>query len=363
VLGWFIVVEGRILDEDGLPIAVAEVVLMGEDGTELATVYTDPDGSWSSPLYGTETIGNMVDILVSADGYADGIAHYEVDLSSPDLHSLQAGPGNTFNTTPRKLPALRLAAADAGSKAQGVLVDAVSGQPVEGVSLTLQRGWNAPPGSRSEDSVTTDRDGHFEVLGSYAGAYTIYSAPNNGYAGTRFPIFLSDHNTSVTGAISTLLESHRVRASLLWGGNPANLDLHMTYPDPEDNIGRYHLWSGEPAWPTVGDNYGKDSLVELEAHDGEGPETLAVYVRPGVGLVQLTVLDPGREDEPEATTLAGSEAVLQVWYGDDTPRYFQVDPLTVGNWWRPVEIQVGQYNWFQVEQYQGGISEEQSAEF
>lgn len=357
VLGWFVVVEGRVVDEDQEPVAAATIRLLAESGDEITTVYSGPDGSFSSPIYGTELNDNILRLQISAGGYSDGIARLIVNFASPELHSLRAGPGNTFNTVTRRLPTMRLADAADEARVTGQIRDAVSGQPVSGLSLLLQHGWNADEEEPAADRARTDANGQFRLTAGAPGMYTVYVEAERGDPGwlsSRFPALLTADGGSVQGLVSQGLNEGQTRAALVWPEGPRDLDLHLSAPQ-SDGTGAYDIYEDDPAWPAEGNPDNVEAILERADDNGDGPETILIRKKPGAGDILISVHDPDHADDPESVELGGSQALVQVWFEGKESRFYQVDPLEPANWWRPVEISSGLGDFYEVEQYATGV--------
>lgn len=358
-LGWFVVVEGRVVDEDGAPITAAAIQISAADGSDIATVYSDADGAYSAPLYGTDRDEHTLRLRLSAEGYAEGIARVQVKLSSPELHMLYAGPGNTFNTVPRRLPTLALAEDGSEARVTGELRDASTNQPAANVEVILQHGWNADEDDPAADRDRTDADGRFRLSANTPGMYTIYAEEKGGNtpsAASRLPALLTAKGSTVQGMVSAPLEVGQTRAALLWPSGPRDLDLYVYAPQSDDS-GTYVISEDDPSWPAQGDLSRLDALMERVDDNGDGPETAFIQKKPGAGDISFVVMNREDADDAQSDALASSGALLQIWYEGEEMRFYQVDPVEQANWWHPVEISAGLGEVYEVEQYAAGMRE------
>lgn len=368
VEGWFVVLHGAVVGEEGERLVGAEVTLAAADGTQIGTVTTDADGDWSLPVYGTTLLGNDVVALAHAEGYAEGRATFEVNLVSPQSHLLRAGPMQEWQATERRLPALRLALDAPVATVTGRLFDATTGAAVDGVSLILQHGWNAPVGEAALDQAVTADDGAFRLEANVPGLYTVYAAGDDSWASTRFPAFLTGGGGTVVGLVSTPIEVDQARAAVRWGEAPFDLDLHLSAPlaggaAGEDGTGQYHVWAGDPAHPVRATDEDYVARMERTDDDGRGPETVFVRSLSDRGELRLSVFDNDNRSDAENLELAGSGATLQVWFGEDYPRYHSVSPGVVATLWRPVAIDVADATTYAVEQYVVGVAPSDASAF
>ncbi|MDP2312065.1 MAG: carboxypeptidase regulatory-like domain-containing protein [Pseudomonadota bacterium] len=358
--GFWVEVHGRIVGEDGAAIDGATVVVASDEGVPVAEVRTNGEGEWRAPLYGNVLEGNVLVALVRASGYAEGRATFEVHLRSPDVATLRAGPVQTWDATSRALATVRLAEATATAHVNGRVLDAVTGAPVAGVPLALQEGWNATVGDAAVGATETGPTGEFEFETTKGGMYTVTASESGAYGAARFPAFLTASGGRAVGLVGPPVGADQLRASVSWGDAPFDLDLHLSAPlkggiSGADGTGQYHIWSASPSHPTRTADDEREAWMERTDADGQGPETVWIASLADRGDVRLTVFDNDNRSDDDSTALADSDAVLQVWAGEDTPRYWTASPGEVATAWRPVEIDVTTLLPYAVESWTVGI--------
>lgn len=359
--GWFVDLYGAVVDEAAAPVPGAALSFATTDGDAVGESTTDADGVWHLPVFGTDLLNQTLTAAVTADGYGDAWATWEVNLRSPETSTLIAGPWSTWQVTDRRLASVRLASDSVPGSATGQLVDASTGLPVAGVALTLQQGWNAPLGTVATAQATTDAAGRFVFEADPPGAYTVLADASGTYAQARFPLFVSGQNLNRVATMSPPVAPGLLRASITWGATPADLDLHLSAPlgngsAGADGNGHYHVWTGAPAHDP--DGTGAEAQMELTDGDGVGPETLAIYTAPGSGTLCLSVFDNTDAADASSTALADADVVLQLWYGEDIPRFYEIDPGEIATLWNPVEIDTDAYVQYAVEEYTVGDAAE-----
>lgn len=355
--GWFVDLYGEVVDEVGAPVEGAALSFSTLDGDAVGESTTDADGGWHLPVFGTDLLNNTLTASCVADGYGDGWATWEVNLRSPESTTLGVGPWSTWQITDRRLATLRLASDAVPGTANGQIVDAVTGLPVGGVALTLQQGWNAPLGTVAAATTTTDTEGRYSFVADPPGSYTVVADASGGYAQSRFPVFLSGSSPARVATLSAPQAPGLLRASITWGVAPADLDLHLSVPlgtgsAGADGNGHYHVWSADPIHDP--DGSGAEAQMERLDADGTGPETVAVYTPPGSGTLKISVFDNTNAQDAASTSLAAGDVVLQLWYGEDIPRFYEIDPGEVATLWTPVEIDTDTYVQYAVETYTTG---------
>jgi hypothetical protein len=357
--GFWVVLDGRVVGEDDEPLAGATVTLAAGDGTQVAELDTDTGGEWRLPLYGDTLDDNVLVALVRADGYAEGRATYEVNLRSPEVTTLRAGPVQTWEPTTRRLATVRLGLDGASATVAGHVVDAVTGAAVADVPLSLQAGWNASVGDSAVGSARSGSAGDFHFDVDKPGMYTVTASAAGDYGAARFPAFLSTAGGQALGVVGPPTVPGELRASLTWAATPSDLDLHLSAPlkggiAGEDGNGQFHVWSGAPRHPEDVDEADVEARMEITDADGRGPETVWVGSVADRGDLRLTAFDNDNRSDADTTALAGSDAVIQVWFGEDIPRFYTVSPGETATLWRPVEIDVATQLTYPVEEYTVG---------
>jgi len=345
IYGYWVEVHGRVVGEDGEALPGATVRVATGDGVLVSEVRTNDEGAWRAPLQGTRLDGNVLVALVRAPGYAEGRATFDVNLRSPDITTLRAGPVQTWDATSRTLATVRLAEETDAALVTGRVLDAQTGQPVAEVPLALQAGWNARPEDPVVDETETGETGDYRFEVGKAGMYTVTAAAVTGYGPARFPAFLSAAGERAVGIVGPPVGDGQLRASVTWGESPFDLDLHLSGPlkggiSGTDGTGQFHLWAGAPSHPERAEDAEREAWMERTDLDGQGPETAWVESLAAEGDVRLTVFDNDNRSDADSTALAGSGAVLQVWSGDTLPGYWTASPGEIASAWRPVEIDV-----------------------
>ncbi len=341
--GFWVVLEGRVLDEAGAGLAGATVALAAGDGSPIAELQTDEVGDWRMPVVGATLVGNAVVALTRAEGFAEGRATFEVNLRSPEVTTLRGGPVQTWTSTTRRLPAIRLANDADAATVSGRLIDAITGEPAVGLPLVLQAGWNAPLGASAAGDVVTGSSGEFTFFATKPGMYTVSASASGGYGGARFPAFLTASGGQTVATVVPPTAPGELRASLVWGPSPFDLDLHLSAPlkggvAGEDGTGQYHVWAAAPQHPDDLADAEVEAQMERIDSDGDGPESVWVGAVADRGDLRLSVFDNDNRSDADTVALAASGALLQVWFGEDFPRYYTVSPGETATLWQPVEM-------------------------
>jgi hypothetical protein len=343
--GFFVELYGRVVDEHDLAAAGVDVTVTTGESALMGEAVTDESGWYRLPVFVEAWTGHTVRLRAEGSGWAPTEAWTGVDLTEGEAHLLSAAPPQTWTSWSRQLPPLRIAYDDPLGSAQGLLVDATSGDPVEDADIEVRYGWNAPD---DEAAVGTVRTGHggdagaFQVADLPPGAYTGRVPEAAGYGDSRFPLFLAARDPwDGVVAVSRPLSGDEMRASLVWAASPADLDLHITGPRAtvqtgEDEWERFHVWAGAPYHPADASD-AHERIVEMERTDadGEGPETVVVREVHDTGTYRFSAFDVQAGEGSEDLSL--SRAVIQVWAGGQDPAFFEITPGLEGNAWTAAE--------------------------
>ena len=356
--GYVLVVTGAVVDETGAGIGGATVTFgsepLGGAVTPVAACQADPDGTFTTALYGVDLDGNELRAIYDAPGRTQGWARYVLNLRSPTVAELDPGPLQTWEWTSRTLPSMELGSDVPSAHGAGQLVDLL-GAPIAGASVELRRGWNAAAGDPVQQVVTTASDGGFG-FDAVPGWWTAAVVPGSDWGAARFGILVKANANAATVGVAPGLDDLWMTAALTWGPAPADLDLHLMAPQKGTDGGvEYHVWAGAPRHP-------ENDIVEAEAQllradaDGMGPESVELVSEPDAGETRLDALDNTDVADPAASELGKGRAELQVWIAGEEPAFYTSSPGTLGTLWRPVEIADGVQ--YEVETYAEGVQSE-----
>jgi hypothetical protein len=162
----------------------------------------------------------------------------------------------------------------------GTISDAVSGNAVSDVSLSVRSGSSVTSGSTTGITATSATDGTYTLSSMSAGGYTVQTS-KTGYISSYFNINVCGNLTSKDASISTELSSGTMRIVVHWDDLNNNvvkiLDSHLTGPD--NASGRFHIYWNASSYYGVGnasaldnyyyctDNYTSTGCTTEEASD------------------------------------------------------------------------------------------------
>lgn len=141
----------------------------------------------------------------------------------------------------------------------GYVVDAVTGAPLPGAVVTV---------ADSAQSTTTDATGAFVIENVPAGTNTLV-ASLSGYVDASVPVTVAASGVTTTNIALVPMsdEGDRVTIVLSWGGEPADLDLHLS--GPTGDAFRFHAYYSNRS-PTSW------VMLDLDDTDAFGPETMTI---------------------------------------------------------------------------------------
>lgn len=355
--GLFVQLYGRVLTEHDEPAAGIEISLASADGAAILESHTDADGWYSVVVLATEIEDHELLLRLEGDGLAPTVAWLDLQLVEGEMMSMPAHPPQLWSAWSRQLPPLWVAVESDAGHAEGIILDAATGEPAmedQGgqelpltLDIELREGWNADDGQPVVTTITTGEGaslGRFAVGGVPSGLYTARVLGAGGFTAARFPLLVrGETQVEVRATVTQALASDEIRAALVWGDSPSDLDLHVTGPRASVTPGeseweRFHVWAGEPYHPpNATDVHDRVVTMDLADADGQGPESLTIYEMRTQGAYRFSVFDHSNAGSSSSDALGWSGALLQLWIGTREPLFFQVSPGGEGNLWIAAE--------------------------
>lgn len=281
-------------------IELTKLGMYGEDsGASYATAVTDADGVFS-----------MINIIPG---------NYRLTISKSDFYTetlyitLSATKLNNYCNTIELIP---LSCTGMGA-ANGNIVDAVTGDGVEGLTLLVRKGINANSGA-ALCTLTSGVNGAYALENLASGNYCVEVIDGRDTAEVHY--LTTYFNIKVLGGatiggqnatVSTSLHEDQLRIVLDWGASPKDLDAHLL--GPTSSGGKFHIDYSDK---TYKENGNLIAGLDRDDQDGYGPETITVY-DPVKGLYTFYVYNFGSADG-----LADSGASVRVYTGNSNePEY------------------------------------------
>lgn len=214
----------------------------------------------------------------------------------------------------------------------GYVVDAVTGEPIEGAKVVIHRGRTDGPIVGSEGSYITDSDGRFDLPKLPIKVTYYFEFTAEGYVPLESNYRVLASTITSGSAISLgrfgmtpILNEDEYRIILRWTGEPSDLDSHLVATTTDGS--KYHV-----AY------YDKDpspyyANLDLDDTDYEGPETVTITGFNALRNIKYAVHDYTNRDSSSSTVLSNSGAYIEVYKGSSLIRTFNVPRNTGGTEW------------------------------
>uniref|UniRef100_A0A7C4LIY6 Carboxypeptidase regulatory-like domain-containing protein n=1 Tax=Schlesneria paludicola TaxID=360056 RepID=A0A7C4LIY6_9PLAN len=296
-------VSGQVIDEEGLPVARAVATLAGT----AYRVTADDQGRFQ--LRGCRA--GTVALELSADGYATA----EVSAT------LKMGEAVSLGT-------IRLESARA---LRGWVLNAATGEPIEGARIALVRG---------NRQAVTNREGRFQLDGVPPREFAARVAAT-GFVSEELQFTANNDRAASLIALCPELKPKEIRFVLTWANPRIDLDAHLYRVQPVHK--HQHVWRQSPVDGTL--------RLELSSGDGARLET-ASFIASEAGKYELQVAARDLEHDA-AAHIAAAQAVLKVYrHGDRAPKVFRArtDAEAEKPVWHPVGLEVkegGELSWYE----------------
>ena len=209
----------------------------------------------------------------------------------------------------------------------GKVVDSETGAFLAGAEVVLRENENGSPGAVVGQSVS-DIDGGFHFPAPGPGEYVL-AASLAQYVAAESEIDLASGDSSIRRdiALSPILSPGEIRIVLTWGEHPADLEAHLTAPNPEGC--RHHCFYWNKTIP--------GASLDLDDTRSYGPETVTIS-ETATGTRRFYVHDFENRNSSTSRALAESGAEVAVYFGSgDPPRTFRV-PDETGTVWHVFDL-------------------------
>lgn len=216
------------------------------------------------------------------------------------------------------------------STAVGCIKNALSGEGVSGVTLSVRKGWNNTKHGDAVHSTTTNNNGNYSVT-LPLGNYTL-CASKNGYISSTVNIVIQPGITaSQDGTMSPIITGNDFRIVLTWGENPRDLDSHVV--GELSSGGGFHVYYGKK---TAYDGVTEICNLDVDDTSSYGPETITLTAANDAPYYYYVHHFSG------IGTLASSEAQINVYQGESKIATFNVPTdQGGGRYWNVFAIKDG----------------------
>lgn len=297
-------------------------------GTPLGGVTINVSQQGSTVTTGTADANGFYSLAVAAgSGYS--LEFSKSGYMSANYHNIAV----EANTTTYLEVVLQIDEAHSGAgDASGMVVNALTGAGVEGLTINLRAGINVTTGTVVA-TATTQSGGYYSFTDLNAGNYT-GEVSGSGYNTTYFTLICIGGTTTSNqdATITPILGSGETRIILTWGETPSDLDSHLTGPTP-DGYG-FHTYYSVQMYEYSGTTYAE---LDLDDTTSYGPETTTIYHQLS-GVYRYSVHDYSNKDSSNSTALSNSGAKVRVYRGSDLVATFNVPTSQGGTLWTVFEL-------------------------
>ena len=288
------------------PIENAKIEVYDKGDLErVRNVTTDQNGNYEIKV----PAGDYV-IIISANGYIT--FEYDVTVGEGEEKYIE-----TFLMVDEGQPGQK-------GVADGIITNAVTGNTVEGASVSFREGWNKTRGE-VEATVLTDASGRYQVelpIGNYTASISKQGYVSNTKNIVVLPVSLMPQNATLVPTGEEVPEGD-LRVVLTWGESPSDLDSHLVGPTA-DGESYFHIYYRNK-------NYTADSVkyADLDVDDTSsyGPETTTVYQKNSSGIYSFYVHDYSNRSFSSSTAMSESGAIVEVYVGG---QFYQAYPVPTG---------------------------------
>ena len=276
------------------------------------------------------------------------------------LTAIQSGTLATDNQTLVAGTQTMLSDSCSGGNISGAIKDAVTGNALSDVSISVRNGLNIRTGSTiSGKTDTTDSNGSYSLSNVDAGSYTIQGSKDN-WISTYFNVRSCSGRPNKNSNMSEELAEGSMRIVLSWEGTE-DFDSHLEIPctsgtcSGSNKNDKSHLWYSVNQTAAVTysgvstkdyHDWGNGDYVTLDQDNtdgsgsscgsGCGPETITISkLRSGNYRYHVHAYDRSGDN---TTHLADNGTVVQVFYNNDSTN-FDV-PNSAGDLWTVFDFNI-----------------------
>lgn len=294
--------------ETSQPLMGANVSIL-DQGTEKHSFATSDDDvtlNLATGRYG---------VTVTKDGYSEFIANIVIDQDDIQELNIILSKDNTPYTF------------------NGMITNAVNGDPIEGAVVTVRQGMNSM--SDALDTQSTDTEGEYQ-FSLTAGVYTI-EVQADGFADTSFNAWVSESSEQIVTSLSPLFTNDGFyRAVLTWGLKPRDLDAHLQGCSQKYKNGqqKFHIYFLTEHKNVTDDSDNTVAMLDIDDLYSYGPETITFSVTPNDNLEYFVKWYDWADTD---ASWADSEACVMLYSGENLIAKFtppsDSDAFTGGSCW------------------------------
>jgi hypothetical protein len=307
----------------------------------------------SFSIYGSTVTTEETDSNGNFNKSSLGLGMYTLAYTETNyLTAIQSGTLGTDNQTLVAATQTMLSSSCSGGDISGKINDAVTGNALSDVSISVRSGKNVRSGDTiSGKTDTTDSNGAYTLSSMDPGSYTIQGSKDN-WISTYFNVGSCSGRPNKNSNMSETLDEGSMRIVVSWEGEE-DFDSHLEIPctsgtcSGSGSSDKSHLWyniDNSTAVTYTGvstydyHDWGNGDYVTLDQDNfhgsgsasNTGPETITISkLRSGTYRYHVHAWDQSGDN---TTHIADNGTVVQVFYNIDQVLNFFV-PNTAGDLW------------------------------
>lgn len=219
--------------------------------------------------------------------------------------------------------------------AAGKVINAVTGDAIEGVRIGLRAGWNKNGGEYAiTKTFQTNSSGNYNIKDVDVGYYTLEFV-KEGFVNEYKNILIlhskpiTDYNTALN---PILTGEGDLRIVLKWGLNPRDLDSHLIGKKPNDTYFDVYFHAKKYDYENI-----EMANLDLDDRDSYGPETITITNKI-FGNYVYGVHDFSNGGSTNSKALSNSNCNVTIYVGDTAIKKFNVPTNRVGTFWEVFSI-------------------------
>ena len=316
----------------------------------------------SFSIYGSTVTTEETDSNGDFNKSSLGLGIYTLTYTETNyLPAIQSGTLTTDNQTLVAGTQTMLSDSCSGGDISGTIKNAVTGNALSDVSISVRSGKNVRSGDTiSGKTDTTDSNGAFTLSSMDAGSYTIQGSKDN-WISTYFNVRSCSGRPSKNSNMSETLADGAMRIVVSWEGTE-DFDSHLEIPctsgtcSGSNKNDKSHLWYSVNQTVAVTysgvstkdyHDWGNGDYVTLDQDNtvgsastcgtGCGPETITISkLRSGTYRYHVLAFDQSGDN---TTHIADNGTVVQVLYNIDQSKFFDV-PNSAGDLWTVFDFNI-----------------------
>lgn len=222
---------------------------------------------------------------------------------------------------------------------EGTVKDALTGEGIEGVSITFRENWNNKSGEIVTDingqelMITTDAEGKYSV--ELPEGYYTAECSMDGYITGYANLICVNTNTQPQDIVLTpILAENEYRIVLTWSESPRDLDSHISGPTSDGE--RFHVYFSRKEYSVDGEVI---TQLDLDDTTSYGPETITLEMIEENGIYKYAVHDYSNRSSDSSNQLSLSGAKVVLYKGDTLLATYEVPVNVPGTVWNVFEIE------------------------